>query len=45
MLIKCHFLVLQHQRLLCLLLMQGAVATTADGKGLLPEHHEQYIGE
>jgi thiamine pyrophosphate-dependent acetolactate synthase large subunit-like protein len=25
-------------------LLQGAVATTADAKGMFPEHHEQYIG-
>lgn len=24
---------------------QGGVATTADGKGLFPEDHPQYIGE
>jgi thiamine pyrophosphate-dependent acetolactate synthase large subunit-like protein len=25
--------------------LQSAVATTADAKGMFPEHHEQYIGE
>jgi hypothetical protein len=31
--------------MLRLCLPQGAVATTADGKGMFPENHEQYIGE
>lgn len=29
----------------CCHLLQGAVATTPDAKGMFPEDHEQYIGK